>query len=174
MNYDNFRDQIEYTIKAFGACKCCLQEQVDTDLIKLEEDIHEGLILKLNFAYLKEEVGYINVEMWDPVHGYDGFQSGNGYFSLMVHYGDFIYNEDISYIDINKVIEWFDGRVLFLKDLMFFDEDSAVDYYWKLCEMKECLWELIKANSQVYQMNLKAYERACKLRCINDKQKVSD
>jgi hypothetical protein len=161
------RDVIENTIKAFEAYKCYLRESEETGIIKFEEDIPTHLLLKLNFNYQDEEVRYPDIKLTDPRYGYFGFESIiTGYFSFQLKYDDFIHNKDANCIDINKVIKWLDGRVLFLEDLMFFDEDSADDYYRELCEITESKWKVIKANSHVYQKNLRTH----KLQRINKNQ----
>lgn len=164
MNYDNQKEVLEYAIKAFEAFKCYLQEAHKTGLIKMDEDVPTHLLLTCSFTYKEEKVLYPNIELVDPHYGYSGFEKLNDYISFQLNYQDYIHNDDASCLDVNKIINWLNGRVIFLKDLRFFDEDLAEHYYKSLCELQPPNWEKIKSKSKSYQKNLRAY----KLKCLNN------
>lgn len=158
MNYDNQKDVLEYTIKAFETFKNYLQECEKPSVIKLDEDVPTHLLLTLSFTFREKEVWYPDIKLVDPHYGYSGFENVIDYFSFQLNYEDYIHKNDASCIDLNKVIKWLDERLEFLKDLRFFDEDTTGYYYKSLCEMRPSNWEVIKAKSQVYKKNLRVYK----------------
>lgn len=158
MNFYNRKDVIEHTIKAFEAFKSHLQELDKKGLIKFERDVPTHMYLTLSFTFREKEVRNTNIELVDPNYRYSGFESIIDYFSFQLNYEDYINKDDTSCIDLNKVIKWLDGRLEFLNDLRFFEEELAKYYYESLCELQPSNWEEIKANSKVYKKNLRTYK----------------